>query len=255
MKTTRSDDLGDVEDMDAGVEDARVETEETECPERTTPPPPMGYSYTAVQPTPFYSPYYPLPKRSRSDEDSLSYYGSTDSGIMGIRDLVVNSNAQTQASIANLCASVQSITAELSRLNDQIRPFLRKRRSDELKQRDKDGGSKDGSECASSQEYAIFGDPHGGPREKVEVKDMTQNDLRSVERRYSDTPEGLAVALLLLLFTPDQLKHGNCTKPVRKDIDQLDPDRVWAIRWDPAPRWAALLTKTLNAKCRQLRNK
>lgn len=77
---------------------------------------------------------------------------------------------------------------------------------------------------------AIFGDPHGGPREKGEVKDLTQHELRSVERRYSETPERLAVGLLLLLFTSDQLKRGNCTKPVRKDIDQLDPDRVWAIK-------------------------
>ena len=46
----------------------------------------------------------------------------------------------------------------------------------------------------------------------------------------NDTAEKLAIALLLLLFTPKVSAHGNCTKPVRGDISQLDSEQLWAIK-------------------------
>ena len=57
----------------------------------------------------------------------------------------------------------------------------------------------------------------------------TQAQVREVERR-NDTPEKLAVGLLLLLFSPKELAAGNCTKPIRDDITELDSDKVWAIK-------------------------
>lgn len=46
----------------------------------------------------------------------------------------------------------------------------------------------------------------------------------------SNTPEKLAISLLLLLFSPEELQHGNCTKSAREDIMQLDTERLWAIK-------------------------
>ena len=83
------------------------------------------------------------------------------------------------------------------------------------------------------------------------------------------------MGLLLLPFTSEELSTGNCTKPVQKDIRQLDSERLWAITLQPhlenctghvdylsmtgsdeaSTRWANILTKTLNPKCRQLRSK
>ncbi len=38
------------------------------------------------------------------------------------------------------------------------------------------------------------------------------------------------MSLLLLLFTLEEIQKGNCTKPVRGDIVQLDMNRLWAIK-------------------------
>lgn len=40
----------------------------------------------------------------------------------------------------------------------------------------------------------------------------------------------LAVNLLTVLFTQEQLATGNCTKPNRSDIELLDQHKVEAIR-------------------------
>ena len=77
---------------------------------------------------------------------------------------------------------------------------------------------------------AILGHPSGGERQRVELKGVHQSEVQAVERRSSETPERLALGLLLLLFTSEELSTGNCTKPVRKDIKQLDAERLWAIR-------------------------
>lgn len=75
---------------------------------------------------------------------------------------------------------------------------------------------------------AIFGDPSGNKRNKV-ILPISQARLLDVERR-NDTAEKLARALLSLLFTPTELAKGNCTKPVREDINELDSERLWAIK-------------------------
>ena len=72
---------------------------------------------------------------------------------------------------------------------------------------------------------AVFGDTAGGPRQKVVLTEFSQIQVQTVERRYNESPEKLAVGLLLLLFSSDELRQGNCTKPVRKDIKQLDSER------------------------------
>ena len=58
---------------------------------------------------------------------------------------------------------------------------------------------------------------------------MKQAQVLDAERK-SNNAEKLARALLTLLFTHDELSHGNCTKPVRDDITQLDTERLWAIK-------------------------
>ena len=100
--------------------------------------------------------------------------------------------------------------------------------------------------------------------------------------------ESLEKLAIGLLFNHEELRRGNCTKPVRDDVQQLDSERLWAIKcmivmqftftlpafvlfpyqailtsYTPhdgsicekseTARWSTILTKTLNAKCRQLR--
>ena len=48
--------------------------------------------------------------------------------VQGLRDLVLNTNAQTQAAIASLNVSVQSMTNEVHRLKEQIKPILKRRK-------------------------------------------------------------------------------------------------------------------------------
>ena len=45
----------------------------------------------------------------------------------GLRDWVVNVNAQTQAALASLHMSVQNISSEVHKLKDQLRPVLKKK--------------------------------------------------------------------------------------------------------------------------------
>ena len=59
---------------------------------------------------------------------------------------------------------------------------------------------------------------------------VTRAQVLNVERTCNESPEKLATGLLLLLFTSDDLSSGNCTKPMRKDIHQLDIERLWAIK-------------------------
>ena len=77
---------------------------------------------------------------------------------------------------------------------------------------------------------ALFGDPNGSSRQKVVLYTLTRAQVLNVERTYNESPERLATGLLLLLFTSDELSCGNCTKPMRKDINQLDSERLWAIK-------------------------
>ena len=59
---------------------------------------------------------------------------------------------------------------------------------------------------------AILGDPLGGPRQKVELREFQQSDIKAVKRRNNESPEKLALGLLLLLFSTEELSQGNCTK-------------------------------------------
>ena len=61
------------------------------------------------------------------------------------------------------------------------------------------------------------------------LHNFTQAQVLNAERKTS-TQEHLAVSLLQLLFTTEELSKGNCTKPVREDILQLDSERLWAIK-------------------------
>ena len=74
-----------------------------------------------------------------------------------------------------------------------------------------------------------MGNPDGPCREMVILTNVTQAQILDAERMH-DTPEKLAIPLLLLLLTATELSHGNYTKPVRGDIKQLDSERLWAIK-------------------------
>ena len=77
---------------------------------------------------------------------------------------------------------------------------------------------------------AIFGDPNGIEGvQRVCIPTYSQKQVLEVQRKY-DTPEKLAVGLLQLLFSAEELAQGNCTKPIRDDIVQLDSDKLWAIK-------------------------
>ena len=54
---------------------------------------------------------------------------------------------------------------------------------------------------------------------------LTQAQVLDAERK-NDSPEKLARALLLLLFSIQELSKGNCTRPMRGDIEQLDSERL-----------------------------
>ena len=63
---------------------------------------------------------------------------------------------------------------------------------------------------------AIFGDPRG--TNKVSLGSIKQAQIKSVELTTCSV-EKLARGLLLLLFSDQELATGNCTKPVRSDIN------------------------------------
>ena len=72
----------------------------------------------------------------------------------------------------------------------------------------------------------------GNPRDqlkRVEIPGLTKDAVASAENA-SASPEALAVQLLLVLFTEDELAHGNCTKPRKSGIVLLDPCRLRAKR-------------------------
>ena len=69
---------------------------------------------------------------------------------------------------------------------------------------------------------ALLGDPNGSDRHKVFLtNNIKQGQILNAERK-STSQEQLAISLLLLLFS---IITGNCTKPVREDILQLDTER------------------------------
>ena len=127
---------------------------------------------------------------------------------------------------------------------------------------------------------------------RVFVRGVTQEVITFAENTGT-FPEHLAVNLLMALFTPEQIRNGNRTKPCRDDISQLDSTRIHPIRGTlctykdtiiidfnllfslslslPSPnctahinyrfpieekesaRWKSILQEKLNAKCRGMR--
>lgn len=85
------------------------------------------------------------------------------------------------------------------------------------------------SESFSSVSGAVFGNPQGCSCHRVILSSVTPGQVLKAER-LNNTPEKLASALLYLLFSSEELSRGNCTKPVRSDIIQLDSERLWAIK-------------------------
>ena len=75
----------------------------------------------------------------------------------------------------------------------------------------------------------VLGDPNGMERNRVQLHCVTQAQVLDADRK-SDSPEKLARALLQLLFTSKELAKGNCTRPMRSDIEELDSERIWAIK-------------------------
>ena len=55
------------------------------------------------------------------------------------------------------------------------------------------------------------------------------SDIKAAEN-IGSTPESLAIQLLLTLFSVQELRKGNCTKPRKEGIVMLDPTRITAIR-------------------------
>ena len=77
----------------------------------------------------------------------------------------------------------------------------------------------------------VFGNPNRKLQDQsVIIRNVSHDQLLEVERRCS-MPEKLALGLLQLLFTPEELKSGNCTKSIRSDIEQLDTKRLRAIKY------------------------
>ena len=74
---------------------------------------------------------------------------------------------------------------------------------------------------------AVLGDPRSSC--KVTLGSLKQEKIQGVERTTT-TPEKLARGLLAVLLSPEELARGNCTKPVRPDIKQLDTERLWGIK-------------------------
>ena len=79
---------------------------------------------------------------------------------------------------------------------------------------------------------AIFGNPKGNSRTRVVLTTVTRSRVLEVERTCN-TAEKLARGLLQLLFSPDELSKGNCTKPIRDVIGELDGERLWAKCYNP----------------------
>ena len=64
---------------------------------------------------------------------------------------------------------------------------------------------------------------------KIKINGVSKCDVTHAEN-VSTTPERLAINLLTILFTHEELSSGNCTKATRSDIKVLDPLKIQAIR-------------------------
>ena len=76
-----------------------------------------------------------------------------------------------------------------------------------------------------------LGDPstHSHLRLKIWIPDTNASRISAAEVASHDADK-LAVNLLLALFDPRELATGNCTKPRKPGVRQLDPDKVLAIK-------------------------
>jgi hypothetical protein len=168
--------------------------------------------------------------------------------------------------LASMSYSLQNISTDVLSLREQMRrPGLKKKKSLESEK------TTTSPQAEELQSCAILGNPKGSSRTKVVLPEVTQLQVLEVERKCN-TVEKLARGLLQLLFTPDELSKGNCTKPIRDDINELNGERLWAIKCHvdflyplelegedrekgASRRWKQLLQKSLNPICRHLRQK
>ena len=61
------------------------------------------------------------------------------------------------------------------------------------------------------------------------VRNGPHHVIRTAENS-SSTPEKLAVSLLQALFSEEELRHGDCSQPLREGILLLDQEMVRRIR-------------------------
>ena len=71
-------------------------------------------------------------------------------------------------------------------------------------------------EASAAASGALLGNPVGPARQKVILNSATQAQVLDAERS-TNNPEKLALALLMLLFSNEELAHGNYMRPVRND--------------------------------------
>ena len=84
---------------------------------------------------------------------------------------------------------------------------------------------------SSCSDGALFGDPDGQEHiTKVYLKTASRFQLLDAGWRCGKSLEKLAVGLLKLVFSNQELMTGNCTKPSREDTSQLDSGQLWAIK-------------------------
>ncbi len=69
----------------------------------------------------------------------------------------------------------------------------------------------------------------GDPANPILIENVARENVVHAEN-ISDSPQKLAINLLKVLFTHQEISHGNCTKPNRDDITILNPTKIQAIR-------------------------
>ena len=72
-----------------------------------------------------------------------------------------------------------------------------------------------------------LGNPYGKPDERVFLPEWSQLDVRSKEAT-SKTPAQLALRLLGLFFTKEEIAKGNCTEAEGREL--LSPQIIEGIR-------------------------
>ena len=77
---------------------------------------------------------------------------------------------------------------------------------------------------------AILGNPMQRSPGSFVVLDDISNDAILHAEAISTSAQKLAINLLSVLFTQEEISTGNCTKPNREDIKVLNPLKIQGIR-------------------------